>query len=149
MPTEVENIALHDITHGAAQFYYSLYSTNERFRKRWIPKALPVHIALEKLKEYQDAKTVPDPVVLHWAFIEGENDSVEDVEATIQAVQDSGVAGRFNLVRYNPPNDKSRESSPEVLQRNFDIINDAFRHPRSQIVPRVGFDVKASCGMFV
>ncbi len=156
MPTEVEDIDLHDLTYGTAQFYYSLYSVSDKFRKRWLPKSLPVHIALEKLKAYQNvpddgdtAGTVIDPVVFHWAFIEGENDSTEDVEATIKAIEDSGVTGKFNLVRYNPPNNKSKESSPEVLQRNFDIINDAFRHPGSKIIPRVGFDVKASCGMFV
>ncbi len=167
MPYEMENVDLYDLFVGAAQIYYSLYSVNERFRKRWLPKALPTDVALEKLKEYQSHHVdndhtwgffnkrwwahgaVDNPVAFHWAFIEGENDSVEDVEATCQAILDSGVKGQFNLVRYNPPNDKSKESSPEVFERNFKIISEALGHPGSQIIPRVGFDVKASCGMFV
>jgi adenine C2-methylase RlmN of 23S rRNA A2503 and tRNA A37 len=167
MPLEMENVELYDLFIGASQIYYSLYSVNEQFRKRWIPKALPTDVALEKLKTYQsyhvdyehtwsifDGKwlahgAVDNPIAFHWAFIEGENDSVEDVEATCQAILDSGVTGQFNLVRYNPPNNKSRESSQEVLERNFKIISEALGHPGSQIIPRVGFDVKASCGMFV
>jgi len=154
MPTELRtiptDIPLYWLFENNAQIYYSLYSVNERFRKRWLPKALPVPEALELLRSYQwDSPLQPKDPVLHWAFIEGENDSVEDVEATCQAILDSGVRGQFNLVRYNPPNNKSKESSPEVLERNFKIISEALDHPRSQIIPRVGFDVKASCGMFV
>lgn len=152
MPTEVEGIDLYDLFDNYAQIYYSLYSVDERFRKRWIPKALPPTVALEKLREYQNNDAMVEnqnPVAFHWALIEGENDSVEDVEATIRAIDDSGVRGKFNLVRYNPPNDKSKESSPEVLERNYKIISEAFGHPGSRIVPRVGFDVNASCGMFV
>jgi len=127
--------------------YYSLYSVEERFRKRFLPKALAARDALYKLQRYQERTN--RLVNFHWAFIEGENDSVETVEKTVDAILSRSIKGKFNLVRYNPPNDKTKESPPEVLERNFKIISEALGDPGSRIVPRVGFDVKASCGMFV
>lgn len=127
--------------------YYSLYSVEERFRKRFLPKAMPADIALNILRDVQ--QVCGRQINFHWPFIEGENDSVELVEKTLEAITSRKILGKFNLVRYNPPNDKTKESPPEVLERNFKIISEALGDPGSRIVPRVGFDVKASCGMFV
>lgn len=132
--------------------YYSLYSINPRFRKRWLPKALPAERGLELLADFQ-ARTDRN-VVLHWAFIEGENDSVEDVEATLDAVEQAGLRAKFNLVRYNPHDARhGREPGEAHLQHLFERISTRLTgmggQAGSRIVPRVGFDVKASCGMFI
>jgi len=128
--------------------YYSLYSMREAFRRRWLPKALDPHHALDKLAEWQIDQG--REVVLHWAFIEGENDDVETVQEIIDAVKERGIDCRFNLVRYNPYSPaQGREPAEHVLKRNFEMLADAFTDTRSRIVPRVGMDVKASCGMFI
>lgn len=128
--------------------YYSLYSVNPRFRKRWLPKALPAAEALERLAAFQ--KATDRRVVLHWAFIKDENDSVADVEAMLDAVEASGLKAKFNLVRYNPHDQRQGvEPDEAVLQDLFDRISQRLGQPGSRIVPRVGFDVKASCGMFI
>lgn len=128
--------------------YYSLYSVNPRFRKRWLPKAIAAADALERLAAFQQA--TDRRVVLHWAFIQGENDSVADVEATLDAVEKSGLKAKFNLVRYNPHDDRQGvESDEAVLQDLFDRIAGRLGQEGSRIVPRVGYDVKASCGMFI
>lgn len=54
------------------EIYYSIYSVSEDFRKRWLPKAMPVDEALKMLKEYQE--NTKKIIKLHWAFIEGQND---------------------------------------------------------------------------
>lgn len=126
--------------------YYSIYSTDPTFRKRWLPKALPVDEALRYLTHWQEI--LDGEVVLHGPFIEGENDDERTVLNIVRAVQDSGLrVKRFNHVAYNPPNDKSREAAPEVIQARLAQFAD-WGIPTRQ-VPRVGFDVKASCGMFV
>lgn len=136
------------------RIFYSLYSVNPDFRKRWLPKAMDPERAAKHLKEYQEhsdewyEKTTD--IVLHWAFIEGQNDSKEDVDRILDLIDRSGLNTRFNLVRYNPFSEvQGRESSEEVIQARFEQINAAMKLPGSRIVPRVGYDVKASCGMFV
>lgn len=129
--------------------YYSLYSTNEAWRKKWMPAAMNHKDALLMLKEYQDfSKKI---IKIHYPFIAGENDSVEEINNVVDMVQMANVICEFNLVRYNPAGiDQGLESSEEIIQRNINILEARFKfNGKVQIIPRVGFDVKASCGMFV
>lgn len=128
--------------------YYSLYSVDPAFRKRWLPKSLPVGQALTLLQRWQDI--TDQNVVIHGAFIEGQNDSTAQVDAMLNAIEQYGLRAKFNLVRYNPYSPAQGQESPDaVIQANFNRIQARLAHPKSRIVPRVGFDVAASCGMFV
>lgn len=149
MPEEMSERSLYDVFGDSdAQLYYSLYSMNEKFRKRWLPKALNPHDALNKLTDWQ--QKTGKLVTLHWTFIEGENDDLRTLEDIIMAVIWRDLKVKFNLVRYNPYSERQgKEPSEEIIQRNFDYLAEAFGNEKSRIVPRVGFDVKASCGMFV
>lgn len=131
----------------APEIYYSIYSTNEAFRKRWLPNALPVDVAMDMLAEYQAKKRTI--VKLHWPFIAGQNDREADVLAICEKVWRRGLRVDINIVRYNPPDDTSRESSMEVIDRNVSAMQCVLPDARIDIVDRVGFDVAASCGMFV
>lgn len=149
MPEEMADRKLYDVFgDSGAQIYYSLYSMRDDFRKRWLPKAMGAHDALWKMVEWQ--QKTGQLLTLHWAFIEGENDSLDVLEEIIMAILVRSLDVKFNLVRYNPYSPaQGKEPSEEILQRNFDYLAKAFGHEKSRIVPRVGFDVKASCGMFV
>lgn len=129
--------------------YYSLYSTNEDFRKKWMPQAMNLDDALSLLKNYQDfsKKTIK----IHHCFIEGENDSEADIHNMVRKLREHDLdeSVEFNLVRYNPYSDvQGRESSDEIIRRNLQLL-DASLPGKVQMIPRVGYDVKASCGMFV
>lgn len=127
-------------------FYYSLYSTDADWRRRWIPRAMRPFDAMGWLRGFQ--KATGQRVILHWALIDGENDSVEDARSAAALAKLLGVNADFNLVRYNPANGKSREASVERIQ-SFLKEMEVGIHGRVRTIDRVGFDCKASCGMFL
>lgn len=128
--------------------FWSLYSLNPSFRKRWLPKAIAPERALAKLLDFQAA--TGEEVVLHWALIAGENDRDEDFDQIGEMVIKSGIEARLNLVRYNPADPGCGEEAPEErYQAALDTLSPLMIRPGSRIVPRVGYDVKASCGMFI
>lgn len=149
IPTELEGREFTELFGPyAPDIYYSLYSADERWRKRWLPKALPAREGLTKLARYAAlARKLP---VLHWALIAGENDTHEQIEGIIAAVAEAGLRCDFNLVLYNPFSaNQGAEASEESFERCAHALTAAFPGSRVQIVGRVGHDVKASCGMFV
>lgn len=135
---------------GKTRLYYSLYSMDKGFRKRWLPRSRnPIH-ALAALAEWQRLYADEVELILHWAFIKGENDSEEDVDDIVRTVKTSGVKARFNVVRYNPFSAaQGEESDLGTIEARFEQLKTCALVPGSKIVGRVGFDVQASCGMFV
>ena len=131
------------------EIYYSIYSMDERFRRRWLPKALPPAEGLDRLVDWQ--RQTYKIVKLHYAFIAGQNDAEADVHAICDAVEARRLMVHINIVRYNPParEGTGAEPSEEVLQRNAEIFGARLPYARIRVIPRVGFDVYASCGMFV
>lgn len=128
--------------------YYSLYSTAEEFRRRWLPRALPVSIALKILATYQRrSRKIP---VIHYALIDGENDSRGHTQSVCDSVKRAGLRCDFNLVHYNPASDRLGTASKEhVVRQTVDTIMQNLPDSTVKCIKPVGFDVKASCGMFV
>lgn len=152
MPKELADTNLNYLGFSSSTIvYYSLYSVSKHFRKRWLPKAMDPGQALDILHRLQMGNPV-GKVRFHWALIDEENDmslSAAAIQGLLaeypQFWPSTGGKVRLNLVRYNPPNDKSKESENyhEYAQKfancGFDV----------KVIPRVGFDVAASCGMFM
>lgn len=149
MPSTLKSSLVNTFNYINPTIYYSLYSTNPEWRKKWMPAAMDPIVALEMLKEYQDfSKKI---VKIHYPFISGENDSIEEINNVCDAIDKAKLICEFNLVRYNPAApDQGVESPEDVIERNVSILADRFKFSsKVQVIPRVGFDVKASCGMFV
>ncbi|HYT93035.1 MAG TPA: hypothetical protein VEL76_30235 [Gemmataceae bacterium] len=130
------------------EIYYSIYSLSERFRRRWLPKALPAEEALDRLASWQ--RSTYKICKIHYAFIAGENDSEADVHAICDALESRRLMVHVNIVRYNPhdPRRHGVEPPEEVIQRNAKIYQSRLPYARVRVIPRVGYDVHASCGMF-
>jgi adenine C2-methylase RlmN of 23S rRNA A2503 and tRNA A37 len=148
-PKELDGRHLEDIfvTHHP-DLHYSIYSMSERFRRRWLPKALPADEALDRLAAWQ--RSTQKLITLHHAYIAGENDAEGDVHAICDALEERGLMTQVNIVRYNPY-DRSRhgvEPPEEVIQRNAAIYRSRLPAARVCVIERVGYDVAASCGMF-
>ena len=131
------------------EIYYSIYSVDDNFRKKWLNRAMPVKEALSMLKAWQIYSG--KKIKIHFAFIEGENDSLEDMKRLCQKIEDMRLEVNMNVVRYNPYSEKyGRESSEDVIYRNVEYLkNNLYGADEVKVVPKVGFDVKASCGMFI
>ncbi len=126
--------------------YYSMYHHNEEWRKRWMPGAMSIAQALELLSEYQrHSKKI---VKIHYALIKGQNDSQKDAVCIAEKLSDAGILAEFNLVRYNPASLDQGEESDEYTVQNYAVQMREVLPGRVKVVSRVGFDVKASCGMF-
>lgn len=149
MPESLENLSLSAIFPEVhPEIYYSIYSMNPSFRKRWLARALSAERGLDMLKEWQEYSGKTPKI--HFAFIEGENDAEEDVVAIAEAINARNLKANFNIVRYNPYSDKyGKEPSEAVIERNAEILRSLILPEQWRIVPKVGFDVKASCGMFL
>ena len=148
-PRELGDRRLEDIfvTHHP-DIHYSIYSMSDRFRRRWLPKALPAEAALDRLRSWQ--RSTHKIVTLHHAYIAGENDAEGDVHAICDALEERGLTAHVNIVRYNP-HDPSRhgvEPPEEVIERNAAIYRSRLPNARVSVIARVGYDVAASCGMF-
>ena len=148
LPARLEHDLENVLSDTDADLYYSLYSLNPGFRRRWLPKAMTGEAGLDLCTRYQDR--TGKRVALHWAFIKGQNDSDGDVESILEAIERRKLRCKFNLVRYNPHDERHGEEADEsTIERLFKMISEALGDPDSRIVPRVGYDVKASRGMFV
>ena len=124
--------------------YYSFYSTLPQFRKKWLPTAMSFDQALLLLRDYQAfTKKI---VKVHHALIAGENDSEWDQNQIGAVCAAHDLAVEFNLVRFNSPTSEYVEANEEAYERAAATLRS---YGKVQIVRRVGFDVKASCGMFI
>ncbi len=128
--------------------YWSLYSVREEFREKWLPGAMGATDAFDRLSEYQDH--TKKLVKIHFAFIAGENDSEAEIASMCYMLETWKLYCEINIVRYNPASPvQGRESSEDVIQARAAQLSQCPMVRAVKIVPRVGFDVKASCGMFV
>lgn len=151
MPQDTSHKTIWDIFEGRASVYSSLYSPNTAFRAKWLPRALPYAETLRRLRDYEaacdDREVRHRPVTFHWALIHGENDSVEDAKTIADDIfRLKFTRARFNLIRYNSPDGESREADEAAIKKYYETITQAIP---GKIISRVGFDVKASCGMFI
>lgn len=129
------------------RIYYSLYSLNPDFRKKWLPRANPFPI--DNLKQlYMLQKKYNKPYRVHWCYISGENDTSDQTHALGEILANHG-SPNVNIVRYNPfSGQQGKESAFDNIQSNAWILKKTYGL-NVKIIPRVGFDVNASCGMFI
>lgn len=149
-PTSLGKIKLTDIFKDPTvypEIYYSIYSMVADFRRRWLPKATHPDSALLNLVDWQE-ETGKVPKI-HYAFIEGENDTVSTVGEIIDRVEHLELKVNWNIVRYNAPNDKSKEPEETVVESLYKYICQRLPESKVKMIPRVGTDVMASCGTFL
>ena len=126
------------------EFYYSLYSLKPDFRKRWLPKAADPETIGELFSGLDHGLRI------HHALIAGQNDTEEDIALIHDWLERHDLHVKMNIVRYNPFDEKAGvESSDDKIQTYVQQMQLSHRVDLIQIIPRVGTDCAASCGVFV
>ncbi|MFK7986377.1 MAG: radical SAM enzyme, Cfr family protein [Sandaracinaceae bacterium] len=128
------------------EIYYSLYTMSPRLRRRWLPQALPAEEGLDRLVAWQ--RRSYKIVKLHFAFIDGLNATPADVHAICDAVLARDLFVHVNVVRYNPPTPEHGAEPPNDRFEELVALLRSRLPGRVKVIPRVGPDVYASCGMF-
>lgn len=127
------------------EIYYSLYTTDDYLRKRFMPNASSARDALKMLKEWQDFSN--KLIYIHFSIVPFLNDSLEQIRNVVDAVKSEGLNVRFNIVEYNSPD--AEESPPMISSKQAAAyINEFYPQYLTRYLPRIGYDVYASCGMF-
>jgi len=128
--------------------YWSWYSARPGFRGRWLPAADDPARGFDRLAALSTA--TGQPARLHYALIEGANDHLADAADLVEALQARDLRARVNLVRYNPPpGSTSREASDERYADYAAALQVCPLVEAVKVIPRVGLDVRASCGTFL
>lgn len=130
------------------EIYYSFYSIDSEFRKRWMPKSSPWQKSLFLLSAWQSE--TGGRVVVHNAFIKGENDVISSESLKHYYLHQFGIKYDYNIVRYNPfSTESSMEVDADSLIHLYDTAKNLMQGKGNlQIIDRVGYDVFASCGTF-
>jgi len=147
-PKQLNNKKLTDIfSLITPTIYYSLYSLNTDFRKKWMPQAEDYNNVFANLFEYQkDTKKI---IKLHQTLIANVNDSFEDAVLIANKVKEYGLLVEFQIVRYNSYSENEGvESSEEHIYKYMKKMKELLPDFNVKMLNRVGHDVNASCGMF-
>ena len=150
-PHNVKHVNFNHVFNDKPVYLYcSLYTIDDEKKKKMMPNALPAHIIIQKLLQYQQVNKNA-LITFHNAFIKGFNDT--DYKEWGQFIKESGLSRtKFNIVRFNPPTNSNMveaENIPEIyeyLKTCVDEIECEFQKIR--VVPRVAPDAYVSCGMF-
>jgi len=131
-------------TEYGVRMFYSLHSPYDRIRAKLMPNTESVAYAFNQLITYYK-RTGIKPVI-HYTFIDGVNDSEEEVEElrkwmTRPAHRDF----QLRVLRYNPYDKDTQKESRKLL----DIIEYLEQYMYVKLHRSPGYDIQAACGQFI
>ena len=128
------------------RLFYSLHSAIQETRDELIPNAMPIAEALPALLDYSEENK--HNLIIHHMFIDGFNDTDEEVEALVQLIKDYCLhKHELRILRYNTCEVSTfiHESDrfKEIIKRLMEV------HPFIKVQISAGSEVKAACGQFI
>lgn len=142
---EQAEVATHHEYVGRTRFrlFFSVHSAIQATRDKMVPGATPLEQALPKLRAF--AASGPN-LMLHQLFVEGLNDTPEEVDALLALLKDNFPQQELRVLRYN-----FCDRSP---YREWDRIDEAVsriadQHAALKVQVSAGKEVAAACGQFL
>ncbi len=143
----VEQAELAGMTHYTARsrfrLFYSVHSAIQETREKMVPRAMPLADAIPRLKAF--AGQGPN-LLLHQLFVEGLNDSEEEVEALIDLLATHFPSNELRVLRYNFC-DRSPYREWDRIDTAVTRLADA--HQALKVQVSAGQEVAAACGQFL
>jgi hypothetical protein len=133
------------IVRSPLRLFYSLHAARQELRNTIIPNSYDLNTALMLLKNYSKDNTLN--VIFHIMFMEGINDSIEDIQSMINFIEDNNLQGyEFRVLRYNSCDTaKIREST-----KFEEIVNQLANHVNFlKVQVSTGPEIEAACGQFI
>ena len=124
------------------RLFYSLHSAVQETRDLIIPNAMPLVDAAPRLQLLQEKGV---DVIFHHMFLDGINDSEEELEALAQFMEQF-PDHELRILRYNKHDDSSIKES-DAFKECMCFIGG--RHDRIKVQVSQGGDVKSACGQFI
>ena len=126
------------------KMHLSLHYTNDALRAHWMPNALEILPAISALEFYQ--KLTGNSVEIHYALIEGLNDTEQDAILLTEMLQGRGIPVKFLFYNEKPSVDYHASSKKAVatFAKHFDpkgVKHEYYIPP--------GISIAASCGMLL
>jgi adenine C2-methylase RlmN of 23S rRNA A2503 and tRNA A37 len=125
------------------RLFYSLHSAIQENREKIIPNAMPIKDACARLLEVADAGV---NVIIHHMFLEGTNDSAEELDALIGFMNLMFPDNELRVLRYNKHDDSDIRET-ENFEAAACYIQGSINKVKVQV--SYGKDVKSACGQFV
>lgn len=124
------------------RLFYSLHSAIQETRDRIIPNAMPIVEATDRLEDLSGRGI---DVIIHHMFLEGINDSEEEVEAVINFMENFPQS-ELRILRYNRHEGSTiRESN--AFKQCMCLLKG--RVPKIKVQISQGTEVKSACGQFL
>lgn len=126
------------------KIHLSLHYTDDEQRKEWMPASLDIRSSIACVDFYH--KFTGNPVEIHYALIDGVNDTKEDAEELTFLVEGKGFNVKFLFYNEKESLDyhASNMNKIELFKRH---LHDSFI-PFEYYVPP-GLSIGASCGSFL
>lgn len=126
------------------KIHLSLHYTEDNLRKEWMPKSLDIESSIACVDFYH--KLTGNPVEIHYALIDGVNDTIEDAQRLSRLIQGKGFNVKF-LFYNEKENLDYHATSFHKIKTFANHLVDSFI-PFEYYVPP-GLSVGASCGSFL
>jgi len=143
---EFSNLALTYPSRSRFRLFYSLHSAIQSSRDNLIPNALPLDEAIPALLEYSEDNK--HNVIFHHMFMDGFNDTEEEIEALISLIKQYGLDKyELRILRYNTCEVSTyiheSDNFKNIIKRLMEV------HPYIKVQISAGSEVKAACGQFL
>lgn len=125
------------------RLFYSVHSAIQTTRDRMAPKTTPVEDAVSSLKDFGAPAA---GLIFHQLFVEGLNDSLEEVRALSKFMVSHFPESELRVLRYNHSAHSPLREWGSV-QAAVSLLAQSVPHLKVQI--SAGDEVQAACGQFI